>query len=154
MCITFNNVIHNKTWNTNFGKFSCYIRKWGIHHKECILVSLLIQNRLSYIAIRKSLTVSSYIPSTPINIIIILDQDIFSIEAILCISVILRTLTTSDEDGLRIGLSRIPEISWKVPQNDLSSQNRILRNEITTLVRSPILLLRGQLIESTQYKLN
>ena len=40
---------------------------------------------------------------------IILDQDLFSIEVILSIPEKLRPLTTSDEDGLRIGLSRTPE---------------------------------------------
>ena len=37
---------------------------------------------------------------------IILDQDLFSIEVILSISATLRPLTTSDEDVLRIGLRR------------------------------------------------
>ena len=45
----------------------------------------------------------------PLDIMIILDQDLFSIEVILSISVILRPLITLDEDGLSIGLSRIPE---------------------------------------------
>jgi len=45
----------------------------------------------------------------PLNNMIILDQDLFSIEVILSISAILRPLTTPDEDGLRIGFSRIPE---------------------------------------------
>ena len=40
---------------------------------------------------------------------IILDQDLFSIEVILSISETLRPLTTSDEDVLRIGLSRMFE---------------------------------------------
>ena len=40
---------------------------------------------------------------------IILDQDLFSIEVILSISETLRPLTTSDEDVLRIGLSRMLE---------------------------------------------
>ena len=35
---------------------------------------------------------------------IILDQDLFFIEDVLIISLKLRPLTTSDEDGLRIGL--------------------------------------------------
>jgi len=37
---------------------------------------------------------------------IILDQDLFSIEVVLSISATLRPLTTSDEDVLRIGLRR------------------------------------------------
>ena len=45
----------------------------------------------------------------PLDIMIILDQDLFSIEVILSISIILRPLTTLDEDGLSIGFSRIPE---------------------------------------------
>ena len=40
---------------------------------------------------------------------IILDQDLFFIEVVLNISEKLRPLTTSDEDGLRNGLSRTPE---------------------------------------------
>ena len=40
---------------------------------------------------------------------IILDRDLFFIKVILSISWILRPLTTSDEDVLRIELSRIPE---------------------------------------------
>ena len=40
---------------------------------------------------------------------IILDQDHFSIEIILSISEIVRFLTTSDKDVLRIGLSRMLE---------------------------------------------
>ena len=40
---------------------------------------------------------------------IILDQDLFSIEVILSISETLRPLTTSDEDGLGIELSRTLE---------------------------------------------
>ena len=84
---------------------------------------------------------------------IILDQDLFSIEVILSISAILRPLTTSDEDGLRTGLSRIPEIPGKVPQNDIRSLNSNLRKENTNSVRSPFLLLRGPLIKSTLYKL-
>ena len=40
---------------------------------------------------------------------IILDQDLFFSEVVLSVSLKLRPLTTSDEDGLRIGLSRIPE---------------------------------------------
>ena len=40
---------------------------------------------------------------------IILDQDLFSIEVILSISETLRPLTTSDEDVLRIGFSRMFE---------------------------------------------
>ena len=40
---------------------------------------------------------------------IILDQDLFSIEVILNISEVLRPLTTSDEDGLRGGLSKTLE---------------------------------------------
>ena len=45
----------------------------------------------------------------PLDIMIILDQDIFSIEVIHSIFVIMRPLTTLDEDGLSIGFSRIPE---------------------------------------------
>ena len=41
---------------------------------------------------------------------IILDQDLFSIEIVLSISEILRPLTTSDEDDLRIGFSRTLEL--------------------------------------------
>ena len=37
---------------------------------------------------------------------IILDQDLFSIEVVLSISATLRPLATSDEDVLRIGLRR------------------------------------------------
>jgi len=37
---------------------------------------------------------------------IILDQDLFSIEVVLSLSATLRPLTTSDEDVLRIGLRR------------------------------------------------
>ena len=40
---------------------------------------------------------------------IILDQDLFSIEVVLSISETLRPLTTPDEEVLRIGLSRILE---------------------------------------------
>ena len=40
---------------------------------------------------------------------IILDQDLFSIEVILSIFETQRPLTTSDEDGLRIELSRTLE---------------------------------------------
>ena len=39
---------------------------------------------------------------------VILDQDLFFIEVIFDISLKLKPLTTSDEDELRIGLSRIP----------------------------------------------
>ena len=39
---------------------------------------------------------------------VILDQDLLFIEVILNISLKLRPLTTSDENKLRIGLSRIP----------------------------------------------
>ena len=42
-------------------------------------------------------------------IMIILDQDLFSIEVFLSISEILRRLTTPDEDGLRIEFNRTPE---------------------------------------------
>ena len=45
----------------------------------------------------------------PLDIMIILDQNLFSIEVTLGISVILRPLTTLGEDGLSIGFSRIPE---------------------------------------------
>ena len=83
---------------------------------------------------------------------IILDQDLFFMEDVLSISLKLRPLTTSDEDGLRIGLSRIPELPWKVPQNDGCSQNRNPRTENTISVRSPFLLLRRPLINSTHYK--
>ena len=48
-------------------------------------------------------------PSSPLIAMIILDQDLFSIEVILSIFEILRPLTTSDEDGLRIELSRTLE---------------------------------------------
>ena len=41
---------------------------------------------------------------------IILDQELFFIEIELSTSLKLRPLITSDEDGLRIGLSRIPEL--------------------------------------------
>ena len=41
---------------------------------------------------------------------IIFDQDLFFIEVELSIYLNLRPLTTSDEDGLRIGLSRNPEL--------------------------------------------
>ena len=41
----------------------------------------------------------------PLDIMIILDQDLFSIEVILSISETLRPLSTSDEDELRIELS-------------------------------------------------
>ena len=84
---------------------------------------------------------------------IILDQDLFFIEVILSISLKLRPLTTSDEDRLRIWLSRIPELPRKVPQNDGCSQNRNPRKQNTISVRSPFLLLRGPLIKSTHYKL-
>ena len=57
----------------------------------------------SYITIGESSTVIYYLPSEPLFIMIILDQDLFSIEVILSISVTLRPLTTSDEDVLRIG---------------------------------------------------
>ena len=49
---------------------------------------------------------------------IILGQDLFFIEVVLNTSLNLRPLTTSDEDGLRIGLNRIPELPKKEPQND------------------------------------
>ena len=111
-----------------------------------------LKNWSSYIAIGESFTVIRYIPSMLLDIMIILDQDLFSIEVILSISAILRPLTTSDEDGLRIGLSRIPEFRWKVPQNDLRSLNSNLRKENTIPVRSPFLLLRGPLIKSTHFK--
>ena len=39
---------------------------------------------------------------------VILDQDLFVIEVIFNISLKLKPLTTSDEDELKIGLSRIP----------------------------------------------
>ena len=45
----------------------------------------------------------SYMPSSQLMAMIILDQDHFSIEVILSISETLRPLTTSDEDVLRIG---------------------------------------------------
>ena len=48
-------------------------------------------------------------PSSQLMAMIILDQDLFSIEVILSISETLRPLTTSDEDGLRIELSRTLE---------------------------------------------
>ena len=41
----------------NFGKFSYYIREWGIHHKEYILVSLPIKELIklhSYMEIAHS----------------------------------------------------------------------------------------------------
>ena len=50
-----------------------------------------------------------YMPSSQLMAMIILDQDLFSIEVILSISETLRPLTTSDEDGLRIKLSRTLE---------------------------------------------
>ena len=48
-------------------------------------------------------------PISHLTVMIILDQDLFSIEVILSISETLRPLTTSDEDGLRIELSRTLE---------------------------------------------
>ena len=63
----------------------------------------------SYIAITKLFTIIWYIPSSQQIVMIILDQDLFSIEVILNISDILRHLTPSDEDGLRIELSRMLE---------------------------------------------
>ena len=50
-----------------------------------------------------------YMPSSQLLAMIILDQDLFSIEVILSISETLRPLTISDEDGLRIELSRTLE---------------------------------------------
>ena len=63
----------------------------------------------SYIAITKSFTMIWYMPISHLAIMIILDQDLFSIEVILSNSETLRPLTTSDEDGLRIELSRTLE---------------------------------------------
>lgn len=40
---------------------------------------------------------------------IILDEDLFLIKIVLIISKTLTLLTTSNEDGLRIGLNRTPE---------------------------------------------
>ena len=48
-------------------------------------------------------------PSSQLIAMIILDQDLFSIAVILSISETLRPLTTSDEDGLMIELSRTLE---------------------------------------------
>ena len=48
-------------------------------------------------------------PSSQLIAMIILDQDLFSIVVILSISETLRPLTTSDEDGLMIELSRTLE---------------------------------------------
>ena len=64
----------------------------------------------SYIAITKPFTIIRYMPSSQQNVMIILDQDLFSIEVVLNIFEILRHLTSSDEDGLRIELSRTLEL--------------------------------------------
>ena len=48
-------------------------------------------------------------PSSQLMAMIILDQDLFSIEVFLSISESLRRLTTFDEDELRIEFSRTPE---------------------------------------------
>ena len=49
-------------------------------------------------------------PSSQLIVMIILDQDLFSIEVIPNISKIVRHLISSDEDGLRIELSRTLEL--------------------------------------------
>ena len=58
----------------------------------------------------------SYMPSSQLMAMIILDQDHFSIEVILSISETLRALTTSDEDGLRIELTTF---DWNVQKGYL-----------------------------------
>ena len=89
---------------------SRYTSGKGRYTARKIISSFFPMNILSsYITIGESSTVTQYLPSQPLFIMIILDQDLFSIEVILSISKISRPLTTSNEDALRIGLSRTPE---------------------------------------------